>query len=652
MNTSPKDRSPTHPGYEKLRHSTLVAAIVMPVARALSAGAATSHRLAMSASMVFMLAQTLWVPPALAATIIVPSSGIATIQDGIDAASNWDTIIVKDGYYPGDINFKGKSVIVQSEHGPQSCTILGAGFYRGITVTKGETATVDGFTISDCVSPEGGAIHVESKSAVTIRHCIITDNHTDWYGAGIYVYNAFVEVDSCAISNNVANHDGGGIYIAHNSYSRSMIHNSVIAGNQANESGGGIYVNHADPFIAACTISQNSTLYSGGGGGGIYAWASDALIEYCLINGNSSATFGGGIVSANSTAATEHCTISGNRAAYAGGGLHLDSSDCLVSNCVVSGNVNYNGGGGIEIRTCTPAIANCVISGNATTSESGAGGVNCYEAFPIIRNCTLSGNVGLGGHGGGLGSADSVPTIVNTILWGDSAPEIYVHNSAFWPNREPVVSYSDIAGGGYQGTGNISSDPQFTNAAGGDFHLQTSSPCLDSGSNVGAPPADLDGITRPQDGNDDGLAIADLGAYEVAGPPALSSRFFLNPSDPEYIPDSAFRNSSNRTALASKIEAVLLMIDRGEYAQALNKLQNDVLKKTDGCARSGAPDKDDWIATCEYQQIVYSRVTRTIQALEFLVMQEPAARSTTPYPPCAANTRAASSPPAPSRPKP
>ena len=76
-----------------------------------------------------------------------------------------------------------------------------------------------------------------------------------------------------------------------------------------------------------------------------------------------------------------------------------------------------------------------------------------------------------------------------------------------------AVSYSDIAGG-YTGVGNLDIDPLFVDFDGGDFHLQEGSPCIDVADNSAASALDLDGNPRIVDGDDDGTATVDMGAYE------------------------------------------------------------------------------------------------------------------------------------------
>lgn len=65
-----------------------------------------------------------------------------------------------------------------------------------------------------------------------------------------------------------------------------------------------------------------------------------------------------------------------------------------------------------------------------------------------------------------------------------------------------------------RGTDYVEGDPRFVHAAAADFYLRADSPALDAGTALAAPPVDYDGRVRPQDGNADGVAAYDIGAYE------------------------------------------------------------------------------------------------------------------------------------------
>jgi len=82
------------------------------------------------------------------------------------------------------------------------------------------------------------------------------------------------------------------------------------------------------------------------------------------------------------------------------------------------------------------------------------------------------------------------------------------------------------------------------------------------------------------------------------------------------LPPEDMKKGNPALALSNKINAILAQLDKGLYDEALNKLQNDVLKKPDGCAAQGEPDRTDWLLTCEAQRKVYPLLARAVALLE------------------------------------
>jgi hypothetical protein len=83
-------------------------------------------------------------------------------------------------------------------------------------------------------------------------------------------------------------------------------------------------------------------------------------------------------------------------------------------------------------------------------------------------------------------------------------------------------------------------------------------------------------------------------------------------------PDS-LKNENMKNALLNKIDAAMKMIDQANYTGALSKLENDILQKTNGCADTGKPDKNDWIITCEQQSQIYPLILETIEHIKTLM---------------------------------
>lgn len=84
------------------------------------------------------------------------------------------------------------------------------------------------------------------------------------------------------------------------------------------------------------------------------------------------------------------------------------------------------------------------------------------------------------------------------------------------------------------------------------------------------------------------------------------------------LDSGVFQNNNLRHALTNKINDVLITVDKKRYQDALDKLQNDILAKTDGCAVSGAPDKNDWLRTCTAQGLIQPWVLDAINYLRGL----------------------------------
>jgi len=94
--------------------------------------------------------------------------------------------------------------------------------------------------------------------------------------------------------------------------------------------------------------------------------------------------------------------------------------------------------------------------------------------------------------------------LTNNILAGSGAAAV-MECGMFNDRNAPIIAFNDVfhrqGGLTYGGlctdqtdvNGNISIDPEFVDAAGGNFHLQPTSRAIDAGINAGAPDVDVDG---------------------------------------------------------------------------------------------------------------------------------------------------------------
>jgi len=312
---------------------------------------------------------------------------------------------------------------------------------------------------------------------------------------------------------------------------------SVLDGFTIRHATNGIYCYLTTPQITNCIVTENAAT---NGGAGIYCYTASPTVTDTIISSNSNSGFlgGGGILSRqNSSPTIKNCTIRNNEAtsSSSGGGINCrDSSTLIISNSVISGNSATQNGGGLNVfdATSSSSLINCIITSN--TASFGGGGFFCKDGSLEIVHCTISENSAL--YGGGIyKSTPAKVTITNSILWGDTAStsgaEIYP--TGYMPDTINIT-YSDVdqevsgQGSVYPGVGNIRSNPLFAGSVNEDYHLTSSSPCLDSGTDdtetyPDLPTEDLDGNSRPWDGDKDGVAERDMGAYELVSETKLTT---------------------------------------------------------------------------------------------------------------------------------
>jgi hypothetical protein len=290
----------------------------------------------------------------------LPSSGsgttweaaLKTVQEGIDAASDGDTVIVAEETYFENIRFSGKNTALTST-APLDPTVVAntiidarqAGPVVAFVGTEDETCVLAGFTLRGGKASSGGGI-LGCGTRATIRTNVITGNSAAYYGGGVYSCNGII--GNNVIAGNSAR-EGGGLNLCH-----GIIQNNTISDNTCRWNGGGLCL--CNGVIRNNIISQNSSPDYGRGGG---LWGCDGVIHGNAIRNNSAADDGGGLFRCNGT--VENNLVTGNSAVNSGGGLFR--CEGAIQNNTITGNIAGKSGGGVHWSE--GPIRNCIIWGNS-----------------------------------------------------------------------------------------------------------------------------------------------------------------------------------------------------------------------------------------------------------------------------------------------
>jgi hypothetical protein len=387
------------------------------------------------------------------ATIRVPADA-PTIQQGIDAAVNGDTVLVSPGTYYEQINFRGKAITVASEQGPDVTIIDGS--HAGTVVTflsrEGRGSVLSGFTIRNGFNSYSGAgIHIGGSSP-TIRGNTITHN-SGCSGVGIH-------------SNSSAPRIEGNRVIANST--------DVCTGGW----GTGIYILGTAGTIAAeivdNDISDNTSIGSTSGGGLGLVGSGPVLVQRNVIArnvtvGQYGCGWGGGIASTNYTQATLIDNLIVRNSACFGGGVQWDGTTGMnvwVNNTIADNDSAYYPGLYIFGYTFNYLYNNIIMAASGPAVFCEYTQVQHFYANDVFSSSATS--------------------------WGGSCTDQTGLN------------------------GNISEDPAFIDPAPLDYRLKMTSPAIDSGDDSAPqlPTVDLGGSARVIDGDGDGVPHVDMGVFE------------------------------------------------------------------------------------------------------------------------------------------
>lgn len=306
------------------------------------------------------------------------------------------------------------------------------------------------------------------------------------------------------------------------------------------DGGGGGSVFTINPGVLEATISDltitNGNNQSSNGGGGVLNLGQWLEIRNSLIVGNK-ATRGGGIYNGSQGFLKVHgSSISANSADVGGGAWN--EANLFLYDTTLDSNIAGTGGG---IYSQNPfgvlqavGLYRCTVSRNSATNGNGGGIFNSQGGIAELMSCTIAFNSAFGvipgaGNGGG---------VFNDGYRLDSKSTIYADNSAnngmgrdyegsFSSDGHNLIEFSnlsttdptDLLGidpllGPLQANGG----PTFTHA------LLQGSPAIDSGDSSDA--TDQRQFPRISDGNGDGIAVADIGAYEYQNTPPGITAFY------------------------------------------------------------------------------------------------------------------------------
>jgi len=300
-----------------------------------------------------------------AVTISVPGD-YDTIQEGINASVDGDSVLVAPGIYYENIDFIGKGITVCSWY----ATTLDTS-YISLTVIdggqNGNVVNIELYNITDCF----------------LRGFTIQNGYYS-FGAGICIFYGNVELDALVIQNNYSVEVGGGIYCS--AESNILMTNIVVSDNYTEGYGGGIFFNSSNFIASNIEVYGN---HSEGDGGGVHLYeSSGSNFQNFNIHDNESEENGGGISLYNAADEFYNLTVNNNNAVL-GGGIYFEK-DCnpVLEQVSIFGN-SANQGGGMYIRESIPELKFVQVRDNSAEQGGGIYFEASEPVFDPVNRCSI-----------------------------------------------------------------------------------------------------------------------------------------------------------------------------------------------------------------------------------------------------------------------
>lgn len=441
------------------------------------------------------------------------------------------------------------------------------------------------FTLNYALDGQGGGVFVTGSGSLTLNQCSFSNNEAIYGGGGVTVYSATPTLNTCTFSANVATNGlGGGLEV---DAASPIIQACSFVGNSSNFGGGGLSIWSGNPQVQECSFSQNqdSGTY---GGGGVFTYLSSAVFTDCEFEGNF-ANYGAGAYLIQEAPIFENCTFTSNAQSddtKTGGGAGIFNYDAAttLTGCTFSWNSSKVGGAVYnyfsQLASANPKILNSTFTRNFTLTSGQGGAMANWNVHPSIYNCSFTFNNAAFGGAIWNQSTSVGGILVNSLFAENSATDsggaIYCppdsHHCTFAGNSANVGSaifdvagkvlrncilYGNIASsegnpisgdllnvhyslveGGYVGTGNLDSDPLFTDSSSGDYTLTPSSPAINVG-DITVIPADFLDLDEDND-------VAESVPLDLLGNPRIYNlevdmgayEFYIQDDDQDQLPDS------------------------------------------------------------------------------------------------------------------